>query len=177
MSDKSRRKLLKSIASGTGAIVAGKSLPETWSRPIVDSVMLPAHAETSPTETTEPAPLGEEPPVTPRFSFTCQITLVEENTFSSTPDDWRIGFEYTPIDNSGALNDDQVDTIYTITDATGTIFGPQNIVNSWFGQVASPIAGVPTEPTAPVTITIEYSDQSTYGDATCTDSVNSLPFP
>jgi hypothetical protein len=43
----SRRKLLKSIAAGGGAIVAGKSLPESWSRPIVDSVMLPAHAQTS----------------------------------------------------------------------------------------------------------------------------------
>ena len=43
----SRRKLLKSIAAGGGAIVAGKSLPETWTRPVVDSVMLPAHAQTS----------------------------------------------------------------------------------------------------------------------------------
>lgn len=51
MSDKksseSRRKLLKSIAAGSGAIVAGKSLPDSWSRPVVDSVMLPAHAQTS----------------------------------------------------------------------------------------------------------------------------------
>lgn len=43
----SRRKLLKSIAVGTGAVVAGKSLPDSWSRPVVDSVMLPAHAMTS----------------------------------------------------------------------------------------------------------------------------------
>lgn len=48
MSDQSRRKLLKSIAAGSGAFVAGKNLPETWSRPIVDSVLLPAHAQTSP---------------------------------------------------------------------------------------------------------------------------------
>ena len=48
-SSESRRKLLKSIAAGSGAIVAGKSLPESWSRPVVDSVMLPAHAQTSPT--------------------------------------------------------------------------------------------------------------------------------
>jgi hypothetical protein len=47
MSDASRRKLLKSIATGSGAIVAGKSLPESWSKPIVDSVVLPAHAKTS----------------------------------------------------------------------------------------------------------------------------------
>lgn len=43
----SRRKLLKSIAAGSGAIIAGKSLPEKWSRPVVDSVLLPAHALTS----------------------------------------------------------------------------------------------------------------------------------
>jgi hypothetical protein len=46
-SNESRRKLLKSIAAGGGAVVAGKSLPESWSRPVVDSVMLPAHAVTS----------------------------------------------------------------------------------------------------------------------------------
>ena len=46
-SSESRRKLLKSVAAGSGAIVAGKSLPESWSKPIVDSVMLPAHAQTS----------------------------------------------------------------------------------------------------------------------------------
>jgi len=45
----SRRKLLKSIAAGSGAVIAGKSLPENWSRPVVDSVLLPAHAQTSPT--------------------------------------------------------------------------------------------------------------------------------
>jgi hypothetical protein len=47
MSSESRRKLLKSIAAGSGAIVAGKSLPESWSKPVVDSVMLPAHAQTT----------------------------------------------------------------------------------------------------------------------------------
>jgi hypothetical protein len=52
MSDKSRRKLLKSIAAGSGAVIAGKSLPESWSKPVVDSVILPAHAQTS------QAPLG-----------------------------------------------------------------------------------------------------------------------
>ena len=53
--EESRRKLLKSIAIGSGVVIAGKSLPESWSRPVVDSVMLPAHAETSPAEPTDPA--------------------------------------------------------------------------------------------------------------------------
>lgn len=46
-SRESRRKLLKSIATGSGAVVVGKTLPESWSRPVVDSVMLPAHAQAS----------------------------------------------------------------------------------------------------------------------------------
>lgn len=43
-SNEARRTVIKSIAAG-GAIVAGKSLPEEWSKPVVDSVFLPAHAQ------------------------------------------------------------------------------------------------------------------------------------
>jgi len=46
-SDGSRRKLLKSLAAGSGAIIAGKSLPDKWVSPVVDTVILPAHAQTS----------------------------------------------------------------------------------------------------------------------------------
>ena len=46
-SSENRRKLLKSIAVASGAVIAGKDLPESWGRPVVDSVMLPAHAQTS----------------------------------------------------------------------------------------------------------------------------------
>jgi len=41
LSDQSRRKLLKSIAAGSSAVIAGKSLPESRTKPVVDSVMLP----------------------------------------------------------------------------------------------------------------------------------------
>ena len=51
-SNKSRRKLLKSIAAGSGAVIAGKSLPESWGKPVADSVILPVHAETSPSPCT-----------------------------------------------------------------------------------------------------------------------------
>jgi len=43
----SRRQVLKATLAGTGAVIAGKSLPEQWSRPVVDSITLPAHAQTS----------------------------------------------------------------------------------------------------------------------------------
>lgn len=43
----SRRKLLRTLAAGGGAAVAFKSLPETWSQPVVHTVFLPAHAQTT----------------------------------------------------------------------------------------------------------------------------------
>ena len=69
-SSESRRKLLKSIAAGSGAIVAGKSLPEEWARPVVDSVMLPVHAQTS-TEAPSEAPsfVSAGGPLPPRVSL------------------------------------------------------------------------------------------------------------
>lgn len=39
-----RRRLLKNLASGAGAATVAQSLPEDWTRPVVDSVLLPAHA-------------------------------------------------------------------------------------------------------------------------------------
>ena len=42
-----RRKLLRSIAVGGGAAITGKSLPASWSNPVIGSVVLPAHAQTS----------------------------------------------------------------------------------------------------------------------------------
>ena len=45
--DDKRRKLLKSIVAGGGAATVGKMLPDNWARPVVDSVMLPSHAQTS----------------------------------------------------------------------------------------------------------------------------------
>ncbi len=86
MSDKksndSRRKLLKSIAAGSGAVVAGKSLPESWSKPVINSVVLPVHAETTddnesggPEATTTPAPCVGD----------CNITSVVVNTAGAVP--------------------------------------------------------------------------------------------
>lgn len=46
MSDQSRRNILKAIAAG-GAVVSGTNLPNSWHAPIVNCVMLPAHAQTS----------------------------------------------------------------------------------------------------------------------------------
>ncbi len=42
-----RRRLLKSAVVVSGGVGLGKTLPGTWSKPIVDSILLPAHASTT----------------------------------------------------------------------------------------------------------------------------------
>jgi hypothetical protein len=43
----SRRKLLKAAAAGGGVAVGLKALPEAWRKPVIDVVVLPAHAQVS----------------------------------------------------------------------------------------------------------------------------------
>jgi len=44
---RARRRLVQSIAA-SGAAMSVKTIPERWARPILDSTMLPAHAESTP---------------------------------------------------------------------------------------------------------------------------------
>ena len=44
----SRRRLLKVLAGGGAAAAGLKTLPPQWTQPALESVMLPAHAQTSP---------------------------------------------------------------------------------------------------------------------------------
>ncbi|MFW2440978.1 MAG: hypothetical protein ACN4GR_16600 [Arenicellales bacterium] len=87
-SSESRRRLLKSISTGGGAIVVGKSLPESWSRPVVDSVMLPAHAQAS----TAPNP------------FSCIGQSASTNELSSRLDSVWITFNGDSICSVAAFN-------------------------------------------------------------------------
>lgn len=43
---RARRLVLKSLATG-GAVTTARALPDTWTRPITESVMLPVHAQVS----------------------------------------------------------------------------------------------------------------------------------
>ena len=42
-----RRKLLKTLVAGGGVVATAKLMPEQWARPVVDSIMLPGHAQTT----------------------------------------------------------------------------------------------------------------------------------
>lgn len=53
-----RRKMLGMIAAGGGVLASRAHLPQTWGRPVVESVLLPAHAVVSPSDTTPATQLG-----------------------------------------------------------------------------------------------------------------------
>ncbi len=42
-----RRKALKTMAIGGAAATTAKELPERWGKPVIDGVLLPAHAKMS----------------------------------------------------------------------------------------------------------------------------------
>ncbi|MFT5112664.1 MAG: hypothetical protein ACI8P9_001991 [Parasphingorhabdus sp.] len=42
-----RRSKLKQILAGGGVIAGGTAIPKQWSRAVVESVVLPAHAQTT----------------------------------------------------------------------------------------------------------------------------------
>ena len=44
---KNRRRLLKALAGAGGVYTTAKIVPETWTKPVVDALSLPAHAQTS----------------------------------------------------------------------------------------------------------------------------------
>ena len=47
MTFQARRKLLKSVTAGGSVLIIGKSLPESWTKPVIDVALLPAHAQMS----------------------------------------------------------------------------------------------------------------------------------
>ena len=58
-----RRKLLHILAAGSGVLAALTILPDRWSQPIIEFVVLPAHAQTSnPEPPDEPLPADPLPP-------------------------------------------------------------------------------------------------------------------
>jgi len=45
--DRGRRNLLKKLAVGTGTVATLGILPEKWTKPVIDKIIVPAHAQTS----------------------------------------------------------------------------------------------------------------------------------
>ncbi|HHD63480.1 MAG TPA: twin-arginine translocation signal domain-containing protein [Desulfobulbaceae bacterium] len=87
----SRRKALKTIAAGT-AVAGTMALTGKWSKPVVDTIILPAHAQaTNPegpvTSTTTPAPTttaGACSPLVEAACYTTVLDMVTEYVISAT---------------------------------------------------------------------------------------------
>lgn len=47
-SSETRRRTLRQILAGTGILAGAGSVSSKWSKPVIDSITLPAHAQTSP---------------------------------------------------------------------------------------------------------------------------------
>lgn len=55
--EQARRRILKRLVAGGGIVATERIIPQDWHRPVVESVILPAHAQTSPgTEEDKPTP-------------------------------------------------------------------------------------------------------------------------
>lgn len=52
-----RRRILRTLLASGGMIAGTRALPEQWAKPVVESVILPAHAQGSVTLTPTPTPL------------------------------------------------------------------------------------------------------------------------
>ena len=90
-----RRKLLKSIGAGSGAILVGSSLPEKWAKPVVNSIVLPVHARASGTPSPTASPTAS-PTTTASPPLSC---LGSQNSVDTA--DARIFVNYDGDTNCG----------------------------------------------------------------------------
>lgn len=51
-----RRRVLKRLVAGGGFVATGKMMPDDWQKPVIESVILPVHAQMSPEDTEEEPP-------------------------------------------------------------------------------------------------------------------------
>lgn len=77
-----RRRALKALSGGS-VLAAGGLLPDQWARPVIQTVLLPAHAQTSPIDATT-TPIPSTTPVTPTTTAGCECTGLSITSASAT---------------------------------------------------------------------------------------------
>ena len=89
--EEQRRKVLKSTLAG-GAVITTSILPKKWTKPALDSVVLPAHAATTATggEGGTTAPPTTAPPTTPPPKTTAPTNVTSVMNFSIGNNDFDI---------------------------------------------------------------------------------------
>ena len=156
-SSESRRKLLISIAAGSGAIVAGKSLPESWSRPVVDSVILPGHAQTSPGTTysgsLEIPPIGAVDP----SQETLLASIINFVVPTASAGNGNGGPVFSPVSAAACatlLAEYAEITLQVIVDSNGdaeweAFYGLSRVTFRWIGMIALPNGSGSLSPSTP----------------------------
>lgn len=156
----SRRKAVKTIVGGVSALAAYHTLPVNWSKPIIEQVFLPAHAQTS----------GSMPdvPVDPGISYS-------------------VSCSGTPACGSTVAVDEIVNVTATVTPNPGA--GQLITIGEFCGGVSTGSTSLVTNANGEVTITgavpstLCFGDPSfalsfSYSGATCTcEWFNVLPPP
>lgn len=142
----SRRKLLKALSVAGGATAAAKALPERWTRPIVESVEIPVHAQGSVVVTglaiTTPTNGATIPAGTLNSPFSVLITPpVGGVTIGVAGSGWIVVNTPNPVTDasgiaSGTFN---VTGLATVKAARQTGAAPANLLTATKGSVTSQV--------------------------------------
>ena len=118
-----RRKALKKIVMGGTIALGASSLPPQWAKPIVDKVVIPAHAQTSPEPSytlschIEEATCSESPVINRGYPVTVTVTGTVQATGSGVVAGLGITYDNKLFEYQG--NELDQDTDGLATDAAG----------------------------------------------------------
>lgn len=175
-----RRSVLKSVAlSGAGLSV----LPSAWTKPIINSVLLPVHAQT----TTMPTPTPPPPPPPPP-PVECPMLTIGNGTFSAGSAAGTCGLSFellsddaaTPVDIISIMNTAPVgtDAVTYSSGTSGSVTAASGLSVNWLGQaVGAPFAcgpGGSVDPINEITFTVTYNCASNPDVQTMTFSLQAI---
>lgn len=137
----SRRKALKTIAAGT-AVAGGLALSGKWSKPVVDTIILPAHAQATnpvgPAPTT-PAPTTTSGECSPMIESACYTTTLDMQTgnvssvtVTGNVNPAQVGVAITIQINAAVdgVEGARTDILHTTTNAAGIFSATQTYTNA-----------------------------------------------
>lgn len=109
--DKSRRTALRDLLVGAGVLTAYHAMPSKWSQPIIDQIILPAHAATSGSTLKDPCEVS----VTKGTTGSSSVTVRVDGFVTPPTGNLPTAIVATPTGGSGGPV-----TVNTITAADGT---------------------------------------------------------
>ncbi len=164
VADHSRRKVLKQIGIGAGVAAGVAALPTAWTSPLMEMVIVPAHAQTSTSPTTTPPPTTTSAPSCNERCFegiattgdnfhlpvrhvNCASALLGQEEQGVG----HIGFHYT--DSGWTIN---LSSIGSPLSVISGVFLPSGVVTNFTGTVTL----LSTSLNEIVEVTLELSDNA-----------------